>query len=122
MKKKIIIFIVIFGGILSVNSQNKIDIETISTIIKQNAIGDISTKCIDLDNDGDKDYLFTYVCGEPECFDVYLNVNGELKKVIQETGSITYDFENSIDFKSSHLKLKSKLSHCCGESPFKSTR
>jgi hypothetical protein len=105
-----------------VNAQDLNELKRILELIKGNAIGEVSTKCIDLNSDGDYDFLFTYRCGESNCFEVFLTINGNLELVIKEFGDISYDYENSIDFKPSDLILKSDFNHCCGESPFDSFR
>lgn len=122
MIERIFLFIIFIGQISTVNAQELIDLQKITESIKENAIGDISTICIDFDNDGDNDYLFTYSCGESNCFEVFLTINGKLERVIKEFGYISYNYENSIDFQPSYLILKSDLNHCCGESPFDSFR
>ena len=94
----------------------------IKNTIAKSAYGEIDIHCIDLDNDGDNDYLFSYICGEPMCFEVYLTINGRLNKVIKEYGRISFDYQSSINFLPSKMLLKADFNHCCGESPFNSFR
>ena len=122
MLKRIISTIVLLFQIFTVSAQDLSELNKIIDSIKKKSIGEISTKCIDLDNDGDKDYLFIYRCGESNCFEIYLTIDKKLERVIQELGNISYDFKDSVDFKTSYLELKSELNHCCGESPFDSYR
>jgi len=122
MTEKIILSILLLSKIFSLNAQDLIELKEIHKSIKEKATGEISVKCIDLDNDGDKDFLFTYPRGESDYFEVYLTINGKLKNVISEFGSISFDYKNSFDFKASLIILKSDFNHCCGESPFDSSR
>lgn len=102
------------------NKQPDILKKQISSIEKQllkieNKLSKYKKKTIDLDNDGDMDFIYLYQCGEPKCIDIYINVDKKLKKKISETY-----FEYSLD--SLNNKIHIKHSHCCGESPFVSFR
>lgn len=122
MRKIIALTVFWLSNMIAVNAQNLGDLQKIMQSIKKNTFGEIATKCIDLDNDRDYDYIFSYSCGETNCFEVYLTINGKLEKVIQEFGYISYSYKNSIEFQPSHFILESYLTHCCGESPFESHR
>jgi hypothetical protein len=122
MIERIVLIIIFIFQTCAVNAQDLNELGKIVDLIKKYAIGEISIKCIDLDNDDDKDYLFTYCCGESNCFEVYLTINGKLERVIREFGNLSFDYNNSVDFKPSNLVLKSDFNHCCGESPFDSHR
>ena len=122
MIERIVLINILTVQIFSVNAQELIELEKVVDLIKVNAIGEITTKCIDLDNDSDKDYLIICCCGESSCFEVFLTIEGKLELVISEFGNISYDFKSSVDFKPSYLMLQSDFNHCCGESPFDSHR
>ncbi|WP_421853107.1 hypothetical protein [Marinomonas sp.] len=87
-----------------------------------NRLSDLTIKVVDLDNDNDEDYLFSYICGEPMCLKIYLNDNGLYKKVIDEFGYIEFEYSDSIKGETSKLIVNSLTRHCCGESPFPSYR
>lgn len=122
MIQRFVLILVITFQTLHADAQKFAELGKIVDSIKKNALGEISTKCFDLDNDGDNDYIFFYCCGESNCFDVYLTINGKLECVIHEFGTISYDIKNSVDFNTSLLILQSDYNHCCGESPFDSRR
>lgn len=89
-------------------------IDSIEKGIREKTMSDFEKKIIDIDNDGDDDYLYFYQPAESKYLEVYLNNNSlNLKKVIDEF-CYTYSLNNN--------KLQVKRNHCCGESPFKSVR
>ncbi|MBO0593666.1 hypothetical protein I2486_19885 [Cellulophaga sp. E16_2] len=102
--------------------------DSIEAIIKEyqenyaNNSEDFSIKLIDIDNDSDLDYIFSFGCGEGNCLRVHLNTNGAYKKVIDEFGVVSIDFMDSKNNEASKLILNSVTNHCCGESPFGSHR
>ncbi|AUC75517.1 hypothetical protein [Olleya sp. Bg11-27] len=110
----LILFFISFCSV----SQNKIQtqLELIEKTIISNGIPDYQKLEIDLDNDNDLDYIYLYQCSEPKCIEVYLNVDNNLDKVISE---FCYNYFLYQDLKKD---LIVKLNHCCGESPFTSTR
>lgn len=111
---------------LLIVAQNESD--SIDAVIKEykenyaNTSEDFSIKLIDVDNDHDLDYIFSFGCGEGNCLRVHLNTNGTYKKVIDEFGVVSVDFIDSRNNKASKLTLNSVTNHCCGESPFGSHR
>lgn len=76
----------------------------------------------DLDNDSDMDVVINSQCSENKCLEVYLNIEGNYTRVINEFGSQLFELTNSIEGEASKLVLKSLTHHCCGESPFGSHR
>lgn len=111
---------------LTLFSQNETkSIEEIIIDYKENyanSSSEFSTKLIDLDNDGDLDYIFSFGCGEGNCLRLYLKTNDKYIKVIDEFGIVSYNFMDSKENKASKLILNSISNHCCGESPFGSNR
>jgi len=100
-------------------SQNGISeqLKTIEKAIEPNSMDGFTKQEVDLDNDGDLDYIYLYQCAEPKCLEVYLNVNQNLEKVLFE---FCYDY--NLYHNDVQKELKVKLNHCCGESPFTSVR
>lgn len=76
----------------------------------------------DLDNDSDLDVIINSQCSESKCLEVYLNIEGNYKNVISEFGSINFTLTDSKKGETSKLVLNSVTNHCCGESPFGSSR
>ena len=72
---------------------------------------------IDLNNDGSDDLVYFYVCGEPNCIKVYLNIEGYYKEQISEFCS-----SHKILTIDNQKLLILNLFECCGESPYFSTR
>ncbi len=127
MKKINLLLILSFViNTLTLFSQNETkSIEEIITDYKKNyanSSSDFSTKLIDLDNDGDLDYIFSFGCGEGNCLRVHLNANNKYDKVIDELGNESFYFMDSKENEASKLILNSVNNHCCGESPFASNR
>lgn len=71
---------------------------------------DLHKLVIDLDNDGDSDYIFAFVCSELYCINVYMNENGHLKKVINEMGGLPHLYS-----KSDGKQLTISHNGCCGD-------
>lgn len=107
-------------------SQNNIQkqLENIEKSIKESSIpGGYTCTAIDIDNDGDVDYIITYQTAEPRSIRVYMNVNGKLEKVIDEfTGSIEYEIAKYGELENMKNRLVCTLGHCCGESYYHSVR
>lgn len=122
MKLKIITILLFSTFAIGLNAQVSNEFEVIINSIRKKTFGKISVKCIDLDNDGDNDLLFTYRCGEANCFDIYMMTKKGFNNILSEFGNITFDYKDSKDLKPSQIILKSDLNHCCGESPFGSFR
>lgn len=72
---------------------------------------------IDLDADGDNDYLYSYQCAEPKCLEVYINRGSNLEKQISE-----FSFSKRLWKRDGKYILTTALGHCCGESPYTSYR
>ena len=110
----IILFFIISYGF----SQNllEVQIEQIEKTINSNSISDFQKLEVDLDNDNDLDYIYLYQCAEPNCIEVYLNINRKLEKVISEF------CDNYYLYNAENKSLIIKQNHCCGESPFTSHR
>jgi len=122
MKNRIVLTVIFLNLIFSLNAQSFTQLNKIVESIRKTTKSEIITKCFDMDNDGDNDYLFSYRLGESMYFKVFINKNGNYELVNSEFGNISYDYENAVDFKPSTFVLNSKLSQCCGESPFNSFR
>lgn len=93
-------------------------IEAIEKDIKSKAIGGKFTKkIIDLNHDQKEDIIYFYQCGEPNCIQIFLNINGQYKQLLNEQYT-TYILQKTGRDERLHLILK----HCCGESPYYSNR
>lgn len=117
--KVLILFVILFlvnckkeKQLLKSNSL-KSKIDSIEQIVRKKSMSDLEKKIIDIDKDGDDDYLYFYEPAESKYIEVYLNNNKDLKKVIDEF-CYTYSLNDN--------KLQVKRNHCCGESPFTSIR
>lgn len=60
MIQRFVLILVITFQTLHVDAQKFAELGKIVDSIKKNALGEISTKCFDLDNDGDNDYMCSF--------------------------------------------------------------
>ncbi len=124
-KTTLFIFILLITPLLVTSQTNSIVIENIIKNYKENEANpgtDFTIKRIDLDNDNDLDYIFSYGCGEQNCLRIYLNKRGTYEKVVNEFGLESFYITDSKNGEISQLVLNSVTNHCCGESPFGSYR
>jgi len=122
-KLQVILATILIIPLLAYSQNNSID--KIIDNYKKNYLtpgSDLNQKIVDLDNDNDLDYIFSFSCGEGNCLRVFINENGSFKKVIDEFGIVSFDLSNSQRNSPSKIILKSKTNHCCGESPYGSFR
>lgn len=117
MKQFAIIILCFLCNTIALKAQNS-DIKKIEKAIKLEAMeGNYIKKVIDLNNDGLSDVIYTYQCGEPKCVQVYLNIAGNYKQVVNEPFGY-----NKLQEGKNKKQLQLILYHCCGESPYESRR
>jgi len=92
-------------------------IKEIENKIESNSFDGFKKQIIDIDNDEDLDLIYLYQCGEVKCVELYLNINNEYKKAIDESC-----YEYVIKETNNKNLMTIKQNHCCGESPFTSVR
>ncbi|WP_299677010.1 hypothetical protein [uncultured Tenacibaculum sp.] len=116
MKRSITLLLFVLSAFCFSQNNLKEQLEVIEKKIKSVSITDFQKLEVDLDNDNDLDYIYLYACAEPNCIEVYLNINQNLKKVIHEFCNNYYLYDGK------QKDLVVKQNHCCGESPFTSHR
>jgi len=119
------LIILLITPFLLTSQTNSIAIENIIKDYKENEANpgtEFTIKRIDLDNDNDLDYIFSFGCGEQNCLRIHLNKKGTYEKVVNEFGSESFYITDSKNGKTSQLVLNAVTNHCCGESPFGSYR